>query len=167
MPWLILFFLALSLGPCNAQKKSPLASAEVFIERTACKGFCPIYRVQCNAQGEVSYYGERFVGTLGEKKLALPPEKQKALQKILTETDWHAFQDTYDNPGIADIPAVILEIRTLQGRKRILCRMNCPPELTQKIEAMERLLGSATWREGYDPEKNYPSPDEKEPPQDE
>lgn len=169
MHWLLLLFLAFSIGPCKAQKKSstPPPSAEVFIERTGCKGFCPIYRVQCNAKGEVYYYGERFVGTLGEKKLTLTPDKQKALQQILTQTDWNAFQDTYDNPGIADIPALIFEIRTTQGSKKILCRINCPPELIKKIEAIEKLLGSATWREGYDPEKNYPSPDKKEPSEDE
>jgi len=112
----------------------------VRIDRTPCYGRCPIDRVEAFGDGRVRYVGERFVPRLGTYTRRLTAEELSNLEKILRESAFEKYDTLYDNPGISDLPSLVLTYR-LDGReRRITCRTGCPPDLPGKIERIRAFL---------------------------
>lgn len=130
----------------------------VRIERTPCYGRCPIDKVEAFGDGRVRYVGERFVPRLGTYTRRLTAEELSNLEKILRESAFEKYDTLYDNPGISDLPSLVLTYR-LEGReRRITCRTGCPPDLPAKIERIRAFLadeGSFEMEKGPETEETY------------
>jgi len=112
----------------------------VRIERTPCYGRCPIDKVEASGDGTVRYIGERFVPRLGTYVRRLTNEEISTLERLLRESAFEKYDTLYDNPGISDLPSLVLTYR-LEGReRRITCRTGCPPDLPGKIDRIRAFL---------------------------
>ncbi len=123
-------------GPETAQKRD----LYVHIARTPCYGRCPIDKVEAYGDGKVRYTGERFVPRLGTYTRQLTPDETKKLEQMLRESAFEKYDTLYDNPGISDLPSLVLMYRLDGESRRITCRAACPPDLPGKIERIRAFL---------------------------
>ncbi|RMF52829.1 MAG: hypothetical protein D6750_01715 [Bacteroidetes bacterium] len=167
MFWSLVLLGSFSARECHSQKSSSAKEASkpaalyLRIERTPCYGRCPIDKVELFPDGKVRYEGQRFVPRLGLYTRQLSPQEQAEVEKTLREAHFETYAELYDNPGISDLPSLILEYRIDGQQKRITCRTGCPPELPEKIEKLRALLvekGSFQMEKG--PEEEKPASDE-------
>ncbi|MCX7605818.1 MAG: DUF6438 domain-containing protein [Bacteroidia bacterium] len=110
------------------------------VARTPCFGRCPIDVVELLPDGTVRYEGERFVSRLGVYTRRLSAAERKEAERILRESSFHQYAEVYDNPGITDLPSLILVYRLEGSEKKITCRTGCPPDLPEKIERLRAFL---------------------------
>jgi hypothetical protein len=148
--WLSAFLLSLSLRECGKKAPSPATPSSpsqkpqtdlyIRIERTPCYGRCPIDKVELFPNGQIRYEGQRFVPRLGVYNRTASAKELSEIEKALQEAKFEQYAELYDNPGISDLPSLVIEYR-LQGKTRkITCRTGCPPELPDKIERLRTLL---------------------------
>jgi len=67
--------------------KPQLDEVEIGLERTACYGWCPAYRLKLSGDGTMTYTGISYVKTRAEHTAALDREKLLPLLERCTELD--------------------------------------------------------------------------------
>lgn len=80
-----------------------LDQVTIALERTACFGTCPDYRVRIHGDGTVEYQGSGFVDVLGTHVYRIPKEQVDALVAKLRQADLWSMDRSYramttDNP---------------------------------------------------------------------
>lgn len=128
------FLAALLMAACSSEGYTPYLDrfstykpqsndVERFsLQRTACFGFCPIYKVSVDERNVLVFEGERFVaendGVLSKK---LPDGSFKRLVRIAREHGFASFDTRYPNeagdncgPVATDMPSVIVSYETKQ-----------------------------------------------------
>jgi len=106
---LILFSILLS---CGLTKKANTSEIELIIslQRTACFGTCPIYKIEIFSDGSGIYTGTRFVENIGITKFSL---SEPQLNLILTQAETIGFtnmEKEYSEP-ISDLPTTFIQIK--------------------------------------------------------
>ena len=106
---MILFSILLS---CGLTKKANPSEIELIIslQRTACFGTCPIYKIEIFADGSGIYTGTRFVENIGVTKFNL---SETQLNLILTQAEAIGFtnmKEEYSEP-ISDLPTTFIQIK--------------------------------------------------------
>ena len=106
---MILFSILLS---CGLTKKVNPSEIELIIslQRTACFGTCPIYKIEIFSDGSGSYTGTRFVENIGITKFSL---SETQLNLILTQAEAIGFtnmKEEYSEP-ISDLPTTFIQIK--------------------------------------------------------
>jgi hypothetical protein len=104
-----LFSILLS---CGLTKKANPSEIELIIslQRTACFGTCPIYKIEIFADGSGIYTGTRFVENIGVTKFNL---SETQLNLILTQAEAIGFTNMkgeYSEP-ISDLPTTFIQIK--------------------------------------------------------
>lgn len=95
----------------SAQDKDQIT--EVTLERTACYGTCPMYKVTLKSDGTIIYEGQRFVETLGTYTgTAYGFER---LAQLILAANYFNLKDEYTRP-ITDMPSAITSV--VRGGKR-------------------------------------------------
>ena len=106
---MILFSILLS---CGLTKKTNTSEIELIIslQRTACFGTCPIYKIEIFSDGNGIYTGTRFVENIGVTKFSLSATQ---LNLILTKAKAIGFsnmKEEYSEP-ISDLPTTFIQIK--------------------------------------------------------
>ena len=106
---MILFSVFLS---CGLIKKTDTSEIELIIslQRTACFGTCPIYKIEIFSDGSGIYTGTRFVENIGVTKFSL---SETQLNLILTKAEAIGFtsmKEEYSEP-ISDLPTTFIQIK--------------------------------------------------------
>lgn len=124
------------------------------LERTACFGTCPVYRLSVAADGTVSYEGRAHVRQLGRATGRVAPERLEALLSELERAGYFSFADRYTpaesvcGPATSDSPSAITSIRFKGRAKRIEHYYGCgdaPRALAVLEQRIDEVLGSAQW----------------------
>ena len=153
--------LLILLGACAPRRSAapPVEDAgadgaAITLERTACFGDCPVYRISVSPGGSVSYEGKAHVRQLGPASARIPEERVKSLLSELDRAGYFSFADRYAPAEAAcgryvtDSPSAISSIQ-LQGRaKRIEHDYGCgaaPRALAVLERRIDEVLGSAQW----------------------
>ena len=107
--FLILFSVFLS---CGLIKKTDKSEIELIIslQRTACYGTCPIYKIEIYSDGSGTYTGTRFVENIGLMEFNL---SETELNLILSQAEAIGFvnmKDEYSEP-ISDLPTTFIQIK--------------------------------------------------------
>jgi len=141
----VLLFSACKTTP-EAPKTAEAPAVLVRLERTACFGRCPIYRVTVMSDGAVSFVGERFVVAEGEQKATLDAEALKKLVTRLEASPFASWNDFVDR-SMTDMPSVVL---TFKGKTvhHYLGDERAPAELKQLEDDVDALIGTAPWVTG-------------------
>jgi hypothetical protein len=134
----------------TAQAVAPAIS----LERTACFGRCPVYRITASLSGVVSYQGTAHVRHLASATGQIPAERIGALLKELDDAGYFSFADRYASSEAScgryatDLPTVITSA-TLNGRtKQVEHDQGCagaPGALVVLERRIDDVLGSSQW----------------------
>ena len=97
---------------CGLPKKANTSEIELIIslQRTACFGTCPIYKIEIFSDGSGIYTGTRFVENIGITKFSL---SETQLNLILTKAEAIGFtsmKEEYSEP-ISDLPTTFIQIK--------------------------------------------------------
>ena len=97
---------------CGLIKKANTSEIELIIslQRTACFGTCPIYKIEIYTDGSGTYTGTRFVENIGVTKFNL---SETQLNLILTKAEAIGFtsmKEEYSEP-ISDLPTTFIQIK--------------------------------------------------------
>ena len=122
--------------------------AEVTLERTACYGSCPIYKIVVKGDGTVTYDGERFVKLTGHHAGTLPPERLAELAAAFDKAGYFRFEDAYTAYNVTDHPSAVTSYKDAARSKRIdhyHGDRSAPRELTALEDEIDRVVGTDRW----------------------
>ena len=102
---------------CGLTKKTNTSEIEliIFLQRTACFGTCPIYKIEIFSDGSGIYTGTRFVENIGITKFSL---SETQLNLILTKAEAIGFtnmKEEYSEP-ISDLSTTFIQIKDKEIR---------------------------------------------------
>jgi acetamidase/formamidase len=81
----------------------------ITLERTACFGACPIYKVSIASNGAVNFEGRRFVKTVGAARGQITPQAFRKLVEEFQTINYFSLPDRY-TPGTADCPRMVTDM---------------------------------------------------------
>jgi Domain of unknown function (DUF6438) len=138
-----------------SQESSPAQDATstpaITLERTACFGRCPVYRLAVTPTGALTYEGTANVRRIGAATGQVPADSVTALLSELEEADYFSFADSYTSADptcgryATDLPTVMTSV-TMQGRtKRVVHDHGCaaPGALDVLERRIDEVLGSS------------------------
>ncbi len=120
------------------------------LERTACFGRCPIYKVTLDSDGKVTYYGEMFVAVEGTQYSTLNQEDLQSLVREFERIDFFSLEDQYTDMGATDLPSAITTL-IVDGKMKQVIHYHGDPNAPKKLAALEgvidELINTAQWTE--------------------
>ena len=140
----LLTLLLFSITSANAQQAE--TGAVITLERTACRGVCPIYTMTIFEDGTVRYEGEDFVTVTGEQTTELEPETVQTMIAAFERAGYFDWDAAYTNQTVSDLPTVITSV-TRNGEthriERYVGDFSAPlalPFLEQWIDTMAKTV---------------------------
>jgi Domain of unknown function (DUF6438) len=82
----------------------------ISLERGACFGSCPIYKVTLRSDGTATYDGERFVDRIGEYQAQIDLNDYSRLAGFVERAGFLEWNDEYVNENITDLPNYYLTV---------------------------------------------------------
>jgi hypothetical protein len=92
--------IAVSDGAGESRVEAPV----VTLERTACFGGCPVYRVSVAADGTVTFEGRAHVRQLGAASGRIPPAREEALISELEREGYYSCAPPPSRLAVATPP---------------------------------------------------------------
>jgi hypothetical protein len=136
----------------SSPAQAPIPAPAITLERTACFGRCPVYRLAVSSTGAVSYEGTANVRRIGAATGQVPADRVTELVSELEKAGYFSFADRYTSAELAcgryvtDLPSVITSV-TFEGRtKRIEHDHGCgaaPGALVLLERRIDEVLGSS------------------------
>ena len=125
---------------CGLTKKANTSEIELIIslQRTACFGTCPVYKIEIFSDGSGIYTGTRFVENIGITEFTL---SETQINIILTQAESINFtnmQKEYSEP-ISDLPTTFIQIKD----KRIRDYVGAPKTLKNLENLIDQLYQKA------------------------
>jgi hypothetical protein len=142
-------------APAERPDRSPAPAGEALsLERTACFGRCPVYRISVTPAGAVTYEGRANVRRTGSATAEIPADSVTGLLREMEEAGYFTLSERYaaSEPTCrrytTDSPSAISSA-TFRGRtKRIEHDYGCggvPGALTVLERRIDQVLGSDQW----------------------
>jgi hypothetical protein len=125
----------------------------IVLERTACFGECPVYKVTIDARGNITYDGVKFVLIEGRQTARIPLSRVAALVQTVDRIRFFELRDRYltiVNPDgseqmVTDLPTVFVTV-TKDGRsKRVEDYFGTPDGLKQLERQIDEAAGTKRW----------------------
>lgn len=127
---------------------SKLNDTVITLERTACFGKCPVYKLTVYGSGAVIYEGKDFVRTTGKAEKTISQEQIQQLVSEFEKANYYALNDSYIKVMITDLPYVTTSISTDGKTKNIkhYCGDTSAPEQLTKLEnKIDEIVRSDQW----------------------
>jgi hypothetical protein len=120
------------------------------IDRGACYGTCPIYKLTVYRDGKVEYVGEDYVKMKGKVAGTVTAEQLAALDKLFTDAHYLAYKDAYDHEDATDAPSALtayvpLGASTTKFVRHYYGDMHAPESLTKLEEDFDTIVKSERW----------------------
>jgi len=123
----------------------------ITLERTACFGTCPMYKVTVTSDGAVTFNGERFTKTTGIAKGKISREDFRQLVSEFEKINYFSLPDSY-TPGtpvcpqrVTDMPSANTSIRLKGKTKSVAHYYGCGNSGTlEKLAALEKKIDEVT-----------------------
>ena len=142
-------------APAERPDRSAVAVGEaISLERTACFGGCPVYRIMVTPAGAVTYEGRANVRRIGGATAEISPDSVAALLREMEQAGYFTFSERYavSEPTCryytTDSPTAISSA-TFRGRtRRIEHDYGCggvPGALTVLERRIDEVLGADRW----------------------
>jgi len=163
---IFILMMELSINACapNVDPTSPTTTEITFpdvvitLERTACHGTCPVYKLNIEGNGTVTYEGQDFVQVKGKQTASLSPAQIQDLFSAFEETKFFTLTD-YTHEDTTDSPTVITSI-TLNGKTKTVHHYygdnSAPQELFDLESKIDEITNSKQWTDSV-----TSSPEEK------
>ncbi len=144
----------LSQSP-GAQEPAPstLKAAVIKMSRTACFGTCPVYDLELDGSGSVTYVGKKFVRVVGKRTAHIDPAKVAELIRQFHAINFFGLQDSYmtmRNPNgtetvVTDLPSTFLSLTIGGKQKQIEDYYGTPEELIDLEDQIDKLANTQQW----------------------
>lgn len=119
----------------------------ITLERGACFGPCPMYRLELDGSGRVRYEGRSFVRDSGVREDTVSADTVRALATEMERAGYFAFEEKYP-PDATDHATVITSL-TIDGRTRRiehnLGSRSAPAGLEALYARIDEVARSAKW----------------------
>ena len=113
-----------TVSAASSATSSPVHTVStVTLERQACYGTCPVYRVQIDSTGHVAFEGRAHVRHQGEASAQMSDESFSVIEAAVLKSGLESLSSDYTrgNPACGshatDMPSVVLSV-TVAGRTR-------------------------------------------------
>ncbi len=149
---LLVLSLATLVFSCKNKKQVSQSAQEnvpvVFLthERTPCYGTCEVFVFTIYTDGTCRFEGKHFVERLGMYVSKISQAQMDDILKQANEIGFFSMENTYDNPGISDLPAIITEISHNGKNKRIENRYKGPDDLIFFQKKLDEFIHSLDWK---------------------
>lgn len=90
------------VGTASAQQSAPA----ITLERTACRGTCPVYTITILEDGTVIYEGEAHVAVTGEQTSELDPDTVASMVEAFANAGYFDWDESYEEQTVTDLPNV-------------------------------------------------------------
>jgi len=134
--YLLVFILFFS-SCFNLTKQKELQSPKIIIslEKTACFGRCPVFKIIIYNNGEALYNGKKFVKKVGEHDLKV---SKREIDKILSKAKKIGFNNLKNeySERITDLPTTYIMI----NNKKIKDYYGAPSELKDLEKLIEKIV---------------------------
>ncbi|MBD2019873.1 hypothetical protein H6F43_06680 [Leptolyngbya sp. FACHB-36] len=117
------------------------------LERTACFGFCPMYKVTVYGNGKVVYEGRRFVKVTGTRTTTISRAAVRKLVAEFQKINYFKLQDQYTG-GHTDAPSAITSLTMGRKQKTVnhyLPSPDAPTQLTELENKIDAVVNSKQW----------------------
>jgi hypothetical protein len=156
----ISFFIALLVMACGAASHTATPPADpagsagsheplATLERTACYGFCPVYKVTIFRDGVVEYDGEQFVKVQGRATGHLGARQLAELDALFQQNGYLQLASSYQKQTVTDLPSAFTSYSPAPGRtksvKHYLGDWSAPEALTRVEEGIDRIVHIEQW----------------------
>ena len=136
--------LLLSITACSSSKQTNKSIAlnpshSISLERTACYGTCPVYKVIIFADGTVLYKGDRNVTHVGSYTGEIAKQEAQALFAKIANYSWEDYPDKYPIDNY-DFPQFNLEYSTGETSKLVKANTNAAAELIALSKHIDKLI---------------------------
>lgn len=151
--------LLLVLGGCkDTEKTTATTEAEALVEstmtseksefatleRTACFGQCPIYKITLYSNGYVTYYGKNFVDRMGMYEGKVGKAFLDKITALANKANYMSLENQYDS-GVSDFARVITSFTSNGKTKTITRRHIGPQELIDYEKQFDKLFEGVNW----------------------
>ena len=160
---IIALVMALTVAACSGSPAAPglatpipivtpttegtLADVTITLERTACFGTCPVYKLTITGNGTVVYEGRDFVEVKGEQTSNISPAQVQDLVAAFEQADFLTLTD-YTEQKVTDLPYVITSI-TIGGQTKTVNHYygddSAPQQLTDLESKIDEIVNSKQW----------------------
>jgi hypothetical protein len=140
----IVALVALGSSKGAAQQERVPADLVITLERTACYGECPVYRVSIDASGKVTFQGTSFVRAKGLQTDTIPDSSVAALIATANRIGFFGLRESYRAP-ITDLSTTIVTITAGGRTKRVEDYFSAPGELKQFEHAIDEAARTQRW----------------------
>jgi hypothetical protein len=131
----------------TAADSIPAREVQITLERSACYGRCPVYRVEIDGTGKVVYEGRGFVKINGQQQDTVPARDVQALAREIEQSGYFGFRDNFP-PDATDHPTVVTNVRIGTQSKRIehnLGSRSAPAALETLYRRIDEVAGVKQW----------------------
>jgi hypothetical protein len=123
--------------------RGPGEAFSITLERTACLGSCPDYKITIRGNGAVRYEGHAYVSVEGIRNTSIPVSVVETLRQKLRDEDFLHWPEQKE--VCVDFPEVNITA-TLEGqRKHVLEGCNQPGKVLQLAIEIDRISGAVQW----------------------
>ncbi len=160
---IVALVIGLVVSACNGQPASPLpltpepnvtptaessfADVTITLERTACHGTCPVYKLTIARNGTLIYEGHDFVEVKGERTASLSPAQMQDLVNAFERANFLSLRD-YTDQKVTDSPSAITSI-TKNGKTKTVNHYygddSAPQELSELESKIDEIVNSKQW----------------------
>ena len=137
----------------NTEAREQVAPV-ITLERTACFGSCPVYRLSVTADGAVGYEGKAHVRQLGPASGRVDARRVNALLSEIERAGYFSFANRYTPAEPAcgryttDSPSALTSVQIRGRTKHIEHDYGCgaaPGALVVLERRIDEVLGSGQW----------------------
>ena len=111
----VLFQLLMSCSTVSIPMRDSVESYTVTLERTACRGNCPVYAFTVNGDGTVEYEGYLNSPFQGKKIGVIPKDSVSALIRAIESVNIDDLQPMYVQQSTTDMPSVIFTVQHMRN----------------------------------------------------
>ncbi|MDA9325289.1 DUF6438 domain-containing protein [Flavobacteriales bacterium] len=131
----LFIFLIISCNTVSKSTKDELNQLTISLEKTACFGTCPVFKIKIFKNGKGIFEGKKFVKKKGLIDFKL---SQKEIQKILVKAENIKFPEMLDeySEKITDLPTTYIQIK----EKKIKDYFGAPKKLKDLETLIEEIV---------------------------
>jgi hypothetical protein len=131
----LFIFLIISCNTVSKSTKDELNQLTISLEKTACFGTCPVFKIKIFKNGKGIFEGKKCVKKTGLIDFKL---SQKEIQKILVKAENIKFSEMLDeySEKITDLPTTYIQIK----EKKIKDYFGAPKKLKDLETLIEEIV---------------------------
>jgi uncharacterized protein DUF6438 len=136
--------------PLSPERERDWATAVFRLERTACYGSCPAYRVSVYPDGRVEYEGKDFVSACGRQVRQLPAAAHATLVRAFQRERYltsHMIEERPDSIRPTDMDSAFTAVE-IGGERRVVWHYGphaAPTRLTALEDLIDEVAEVAPW----------------------